>query len=89
MIDAAPVDADGHVMETDDELRRYLPSPYERRRALTAPFPSLDGWPRSTRNLKPRRACNNGACFWIAPGVAGWVLYPTMGPAIMHIKDVK
>ena len=21
----APIDADGHVMETDDELRRYLP----------------------------------------------------------------
>ena len=36
-------------METDDELRRYLPAPFEGRRALTALFPSLDGWPRSTR----------------------------------------
>lgn len=45
----APIDADGHVMETDDELRRYLPAPFEGRRALTALFPSLDGWPRSTR----------------------------------------
>ena len=25
--DYAPIDADGHVMETDDELRRYLPRP--------------------------------------------------------------
>ena len=37
----APIDADGHVMETDDELRRYLPSPFEGRRALTALFPSI------------------------------------------------
>jgi molybdopterin-containing oxidoreductase family iron-sulfur binding subunit len=40
--DYAPIDADGHVMETDDELRRYLPAPFEGRRALTAIFPSLD-----------------------------------------------
>jgi len=36
MADYAPIDADGHVMETDDELRRYLPPPFEGRRALTA-----------------------------------------------------
>jgi hypothetical protein len=41
-----PIDADGHVMETDDELRKYLPPPFEGRRALTALFPSLDSWPR-------------------------------------------
>ena len=28
MHDYAPIDADGHVMETDDELRRYLPPPF-------------------------------------------------------------
>jgi hypothetical protein len=32
--DYAPIDADGHVMETDDELRVYLPSPFEGRHAL-------------------------------------------------------
>jgi len=27
MNDHAPIDADGHVMETDEDLRRYLPPP--------------------------------------------------------------
>jgi hypothetical protein len=57
----APIDADGHVMETDDEMRRYLPAPFEGRRALTVLFPSLDGWPRSTIPC----ACKSGACFWM------------------------
>jgi len=42
-MDYVPIDADGHVMETDEELRRYLPQPFEGRRALTAVFPLLDG----------------------------------------------
>ena len=57
MIVYAPIDADGHVMETDDELRRYLPPRYEGRRALTALFPSLDGWPRSTRKSPDTTPC--------------------------------
>ena len=86
----APIDADGHVMETDDELRRYLPAPFEGRRALTALFPSLDGWPRSTRKAPDNIPClQKWRTFLDASGVAGAVLYPTMGLAMAHIKDVK
>jgi len=84
----APIDADGHVMETDDELRRYLPAPFEGRRALTALFPSLDGWPRSTRKAPDPTPClEQWRLFLNASGVAGSVLYPTMGLAMALIKD--
>jgi len=86
----APIDADGHVMETDDELRRYLPAPFEGRRALTALFPSLDGWPRSTRKAPdPTPGLQKWRMFLDHADVAGSVLYPTMGLAMAHIKDVK
>ena len=86
----APIDADGHVMETDDQLRRYLPAPFEGRRALTALFPSLDGWPRSTRKAPDNTPClQKWRMFLDGSGVAGSVLYPTMGLAMAHIKDVK
>ena len=86
----APIDADGHVMETDDELRRYLPAPFEGRRALTALFPSLDGWPRSTRKAPDNTPClQKWRMFLDGSGVAGSVLYPTMGLAMAHIKDVN
>ena len=90
MADYTPIDADGHVMETDDELRRYLPPPFEGRRALTALFPSLDGWPRSTRKAPDPTPClQKWRSFLDGSGVAGSVLYPTMGLAMAHIKDVK
>jgi len=86
----APIDADGHVMETDDELRRYLPPPFEGRRALTALFPSLDGWPRSTRKAPDQTPClHKWRLFLEHSGVAGAVLYPTMGLAMAHIRDPK
>jgi len=86
----APIDADGHVMETDDELRRYLPPPFEGRRALTALFPSLDGWPRSTRKSPDHTPClQKWRQFLDQSGVAGAVLYPTMGLAMALIKDAK
>ena len=90
MNDYAPIDADGHVMETDEELRRYLPPPFEGRRALTALFPSLDGWPRSTRKAPDKTLClEKWRAFLDNSGVAGSVLYPTMGLAMAHIKDPK
>jgi predicted TIM-barrel fold metal-dependent hydrolase len=89
-IEHAPIDADGHVMETDYELRRYLPPPFEGRRALTALFPSLDGWPRSTRKAPDNTpGLQKWRMFLDGSGVAGSVLYPTMGLAMTHIKDVK
>ena len=90
MMNYAPIDADGHVMETDDELRRYLPPPFEGRRALTALFPSLDGWPRSTRKAPDQTPClQKWRLFLDQSGVAGAVLYPTMGLAMAHIKDAS
>jgi predicted TIM-barrel fold metal-dependent hydrolase len=90
MINYAPIDADGHVMETDAELRRYLPPPFEGRRALTALFPSLDGWPRSTRKAPDQTPClQKWRLFLDQSGVAGAVLYPTMGLAMAHIKDAS
>jgi predicted TIM-barrel fold metal-dependent hydrolase len=86
----APIDADGHVMETDDELRGYLPAPFEGRRALTSLFPSLDGWPRSTRKAPDNTpGLQKWRMFLDGSGVAASVLYPTMGLAMAHIKDVK
>lgn len=88
--DYAPIDGDGHVMETDDELRRYLPAPYEGRRALTALFPSLDGWPRSTRKAPDMTPClEKWRLFLDRSGVAGSVLYPTMGLSMALIMDVN
>lgn len=75
MADYAPIDADGHVMETEDELRRYLPPPFEGRRALTALFPSLDDWPRSTRKAPDPTPClQKWRTFLDGSGVAGSVL---------------
>src|SRR6266508_1964926 len=43
---AFPVlDADGHVTATTEQLARYLDEPY-RRRPLTLPFYTWDGWER-------------------------------------------
>ena len=86
----APIDADGHVMETDDELRRYLPAPFEGRRALTALFPSLDGWPRSTRKAPDNTPClQKWRMFLDGSGVAGSVLYPTIGLATRNTKSCR
>lgn len=86
----APIDADGHVIETDEELRKYLPPPFEGRRAHTALFPSLDGWPRGTRKLPdPNPGLTKWRRFLEASGVEASVLYPTVGLAMAHVKDVK
>jgi predicted TIM-barrel fold metal-dependent hydrolase len=90
MSDYAAIDADGHVIETDEELRRYLPAPFEGRRAHTALFPSLDGWPRGTRKLPDvTPGLTKWRMFLDASAVEGSVLYPTVGLAMAHVKDVK
>ena len=53
----AVVDADGHVMETDDELFEYLPPPYKGNlgvRVQSGFFPSIDGWNRSAAATRLR-----------------------------------
>jgi len=39
------LDADGHVTESYEQLRRYLDAPY-RERPLTFPWYTADGWDR-------------------------------------------
>lgn len=36
------IDADGHIVETDAELRAYLPEPYAKRRGSLMPSAGLD-----------------------------------------------
>lgn len=47
------IDADGHVTETDDQLRPYMHSPYRDRKA--AFYPS-DNWDRSLGGTLGTRA---------------------------------
>ena len=42
------IDADGHIVEKDDDLRKYLPEPYSKRAGRLLPSDGLDtglgGW---------------------------------------------
>lgn len=84
-----PIDADGHVIETDEELSPHLPSPYTNSRALTALFPTLDGWHRGARRPDPIPGIKKWQAFLEASGVSGSVLYPTVGLSIALVKDPR
>ncbi len=90
------IDADGHVVERDDQLFKYLDAPFRGREdLLTVPFfPSLDGWHRAARRVaddKGRAMSSPQAREWLAfiseAGVETSVLYPTGGLAYGLIKD--
>jgi predicted TIM-barrel fold metal-dependent hydrolase len=90
------IDADGHVVERDDQIFKYLDEPFRGREdVLTVPFfPSLDGWHRAARRIadgKGRRMSAPQAKEWLAfvdeAGVEASVLYPTNGLAYGLIKD--
>ncbi len=49
------IDADGHILEKDDEIENYFEGHYEghQRHRVFSLFPSLDGWPRgAVKGLK-------------------------------------
>ena len=90
------IDADGHVVERDDQLLQYLDEPFRGREdLLTGPFfPSLDGWHRAARRIadgKGRTLTAPQAKEWLAfldtAGIEMSVLYPTSGLAYGLIKD--
>jgi len=87
MADYRPIDADGHIIETDEELSPYLPTPYAGSRSLTALFPTLDGWQRGARKPEPIKGIKRWQTFFAASGVSGSVLYPTVGLSIGLVKD--
>jgi len=84
------IDADGHVIERDRELREFLPDPTgsaqgKRRYAL---FP-WDGWARG--GLSPHRREHPDPTRWInfldACGITATVLYPSDGLSLGLLHD--
>jgi uncharacterized protein len=85
------VDADGHVVEDDEELNQYLDPPYNKgREPGYSIFPSLDGWPRQLKRPWRRSiALEQWTSFMDEAGIEQAVLYPTAGLAIGLIQDAE
>jgi predicted TIM-barrel fold metal-dependent hydrolase len=84
------IDADGHVIERDRDLRRFLPAPYrgvEGKREY--PLFSWDGWARGA--LSPHQREQPDASLWTrfldATEIAVTVLYPNDGLNIGLLRD--
>ena len=92
-MDRVPIiDADGHILEENDEIEDYFEGPYEghRRHKVFTLFPSLDGWPRgAVKGLK--KATQTSPESWTAfidgAGIDAAVLYPTAGLGFGLIQD--
>ena len=84
------IDADGHVIERDRDLRPFLPAPY---RAVEGkreyPLFSWDGWARGA--LSPHQREQPDANLWTrfldATEIAATVLYPNEGLNIGLLRD--
>jgi len=81
-------DADGHLLENDDEIAQHYEGDYKqsRRQRTWAIFPSLDGWARGIviyREDTTRKYMHTDAKVWgeiiDMLGLEGTVLYPTAG----------
>jgi len=90
------IDADGHVIERDVQIKEYLDEPYRSHPDLLGVpfFPSLDGWNRAARRVADRKGKGMpvpDAKTWLAflddAHVEASVLYPTNGLAYGLIKD--
>jgi len=85
------IDADGHVMERDAELREFLEGRYGQGPHFQtySYFPSLDGWTRGFG--VPGKAHETSASKWLEfldeLGVHTTVLYPTGGLALGLIQN--
>jgi predicted TIM-barrel fold metal-dependent hydrolase len=84
----AIVDADGHVIESNEQVAKYLDAPYNRR-PLTFPLYPQDGWDR--RMLGKLGGSGSTAEQWLkaldAGGMERTVLYPTLGLFLSFLKD--
>ena len=90
-------DADGHVLESDDELVEHYEGEYKqsRRQKTWAIFPSLDGWARGVvivREDGKRKYMHTDAGVWgdilDLLGLEGTVVYPTAGLGFGLMTDV-
>lgn len=90
------IDADGHVVESDQEIFEYLPSPYRGEQQLFAYpfFPTLDGWHRSARRVTDasgiyieRPSAEDWLSYLDEANIAATVLFPTSGLAFGLIAD--
>lgn len=86
------IDADGHLLEKDDEIEKHFEGAYQgyRRHRVFSLFPSLDGWPRgAVKGLK--KATETSPQSWIEfidrAGIDLAVIYPTAGLAFGLIQD--
>ena len=84
------VDADGHVIERDRELREFLPPPFRSVKGKREyPLFSWDGWARGA--LSPQKREHPDAKLWTrfldATEIAATVLYPNDGLNIGLLRD--
>jgi hypothetical protein len=87
------IDADGHVVEQDRELRAYLPSPW-REKDWTREysfFPLTDGWMRGMSSLHEAEVPDapNWLSFLDEAGISATVLYPSNGLFHGQIRNVQ
>src|SRR5437762_12169656 len=80
--------ADGHVTESYEQIAKYLDEPY-RRRSLTFPLYTADGWDR--RLVDKFHDWAGSAEEWLRAldkgGMEVTVLYPTLGLFMSFLKD--
>src|SRR5260370_29332566 len=82
------IEADGHVTESYVQIAKYLAEPY-RRRPLTFPLYTADGWDR--RLIDKFHDWAGNADQWLRAldkgGMELAVLYPTLGLFMSFLKD--
>jgi predicted TIM-barrel fold metal-dependent hydrolase len=82
------IDADGHVNETDEQLRRHMDGPV-RFRSTNHPFYPFDGWDRELGDRLGSAA--ESPAVWIGAlergGMDMAVLYPTSGLFLGFVRD--
>src|SRR5205809_7361584 len=92
----AIIDADGHVIERDEQIKPYLDEPYRSHPdLLNVPFfPTLDGWNRAARRIADGKGKGMAAPdakawqgFLDAAVVEATLLVPTIGLAFGLIRD--
>ena len=89
------LDADGHLIERDEELFEYMEAPYKGNNTLLGfPFfPTLDGYHRGAimARLGIHKGYTINAKTWLefldGTGIESTVLYPTAGLAFSMIQD--
>ena len=92
MPEAKVIDADGHIIERTDELRKYLKSPFNKR---SGPLTASEPWDRDLQETLPAHQ----KIFPRAPRAQDWLrimddygielafLYPTSMGNVSRIRD--